>query len=38
MIKDYLRFDAETKICGKDGQVGMGQPSLKLDSIIGRHR
>ncbi len=37
MVSDDLKFDSGSGMCGKDGQnipVGIGQPSLKIDSMI----
>jgi TldD protein len=36
MIGNDLELDAGVGVCGKDGQsvpVGVGQPSLKIDSL-----
>jgi TldD protein len=36
MIGNDLELDAGVGVCGKDGQslpVGVGQPSLKIDSM-----
>jgi TldD protein len=36
MIGNDMRLDAGVGICGKDGQsvpVGVGQPSLKIESM-----
>ncbi len=37
MVSNDLKFDSGSGTCGKDGQnipVGVGQPSLKIDSMI----